>query len=260
MYYIFQHTNMPTNKKRSQLISARLNNRSFVQILYLCSWKHLMKAVMSNVFDYKKGYRDLYLPKAKPVAVDIPAMQFVAVEGKGNPNDKDGEYQQATGLLYGIQYTIKMSQIAGRAPEGYFNYVVPPLEGLWWMNNGSDNFTNKSRYCWISLIRLPEFVTPGVFDSACAEFSAKKKIDTCPARLLTLTEGLCVQCMHIGAYNDEPKTIALIEDFIRQNGFINDVGTTRRHHEIYLSDPRKTATDKLKTVLRIPVKKINTNG
>jgi len=211
---------------------------------------------MAGVMDYKKEYKDFYLPKAAPVAIDIPEMRFVAVEGRGNPNEEGGEYQAAVGVLYGIQYTIKMSKKGASVPKGYFDYVVPPLEGLWWLDGNKDFSTeNKSKYCWISLIQLPEFVDDKVFEWARAEVSKKKKINTEKARLLKFTEGLCVQAMHIGPFDDEPKTLALMDDFIGKNNLVKDVNEQRRHHEIYLSDPRKVAAEKMKTVLRVPVVK-----
>ena len=210
---------------------------------------------MANVKDYKKEYKDLYLPKTTPMMVDVPEIQFIAVEGKGNPNNENGEYQRAIEVLYRIQYTIKMSKKGNHIPEGYFDYVVPPLEGFWWLENNEDfTLENKSKYCWISVIRLPEFVDNKVFDWACEEVSKKKKINTANTKLLKIKEGLCVQCLHTGAYDDEPKTLKLMSDFTVENGLQNDINEARRHHEIYLSDPRKTETSKLKTVLRIPVK------
>jgi len=220
---------------------------------------------MTNVIDYKKEYKDLYLPKSKPMIIDVPEIQFVAVEGKGNPNDEKGEYQKAIEILYGIQYTIKMSKkgnnasalLSAGAPTGYFDYVVPPLEGFWWLDSHDDNFSteNKSRYNWTSVIRLPEFVDEKVFEWACNEVSKKKKIDVSKAKYLKIMEGLCVQCLHIGAYDDEPKTLKLMNDFIAENGLQSDISNTRRHHEIYLSNPQKTEVSKLKTVLRVPVRK-----
>jgi hypothetical protein len=211
---------------------------------------------MANVKDYKKEYKDLYLPKTTPAIVDVPEMQFVAVEGRGSPNDKNGEYQKAIEVLYSIQYTIKMSKMGNHIPKGYFDYVVPPLEGFWWLDN-NEAFTseNKSKYRWISLIRLPEFADEQVFEWACSEASKKKRIDTAKAKFLTITEGLCVQCLHIGSYDDEPKTLKLMNDFMTENDLQSDINETRRHHEIYLSNPLKTEISKLKTVLRIPVKK-----
>jgi hypothetical protein len=210
---------------------------------------------MDKVKDYKKEYKDLYLPKTTPTIVDVGEMQFVAVTGRGNPNEENGEYQKAIEVLYGVQYTIKMSKKGNHTPKGYFDYVVPPLEGFWWLDNAEDFATeNKSGYCWTSAIRLPEFVDESVFVWACEEVSKKKKIDTSKATFLKTTEGLSVQCLHIGVYDDEPKTLKLLNDFIEANGLQSDLTETRRHHEIYLSDPRKTEVSKLKTVLRIPVK------
>ena len=205
--------------------------------------------------DYKKEYKDLYSPKTKPMIIDVPEMNFVAVEGKGDPNDKDGEYPDAMKVLYGIQFTIKMSKMGDYTPDGYFDYVVPPLEGLWWLEDNAEiPAGDKSKFNWISLIRLPEFVDKNIFKWACEEVLKKKNIETRNAKFLKIKEGLCVQCMHMGSYDDEPKTIKSIEEFIEENNLINDINEKRRHHEIYLSDPRKTETPKLKTILRIPVK------
>ena len=209
---------------------------------------------MANAKDYKKEFKDLYLPKNKPMIIDVPEIQFVAIEGKGNPNEENGEYQKALAVLYGIQYTIKMSKMGPNQLEGYFDYVVPPLEGFWWLDKG-DTFSSKSKYNWLSVIRLPEFVTGDIFKWACSEVSLKKGIETSNAKYLKIKEGLCVQCMHIGSYDNEPETLKMMEDFIVENGLANDVNDKRRHHEIYLNDPRKTDKDKLKTVLRIPVKR-----
>ncbi len=212
---------------------------------------------MGNVKDYKKDYKDLYQSKTIPTVVEVGEIQFVAVEGSGNPNEENGEYQKAIEVLYGIQYTIKMSKKGIFIPKGYFDYVVPPLEGFWWLESGKENFSsgNKSKYCWLSVIRLPEFVDENVFTWACEEVSKKKKIDTTKAKFLKITEGLCVQCLHIGTYDDETKTLKMMNDFIETNNLQSDITEMRRHHEIYLSDPRKTDVSKLKTILRIPVKK-----
>lgn len=210
---------------------------------------------MADVVDFRKEYKDLYLPKIEPSLIKIPEMTFVAVEGKGDPNDKNGEYQTALGILYGIQYTIKMSKKGTNVPNGYYDYVVPPLEGLWWTLDKKIDLKNKSKFNWISMIRLPEYVNKDVFKWACEEASKKKKINTEKAYLFKLNEGLCVQCMHIGSFDDEPKTMKLIDNFIVNNNLINDVNEKRKHHEIYLSDFRKVEISKLKTVLRIPVKK-----
>ena len=204
--------------------------------------------------DYKKEYKDLYFPKIKPMIIDVPEMNFVAVEGKGDPNNTNGEYPRALELLYGISYTIKMSKMGNNTIEGYFDYVVPPLEGLWWADNNEQiPPKDKSKFNWISIIRLPEFVDKNVFKWACDELLKKKNIGTKNAKFLKIKEGICVQCMHIGSYDEEPKTLKLIEEFMGENNLKNDINDKRRHHEIYLSDPRKTETAKLKTVLRIPV-------
>jgi len=210
---------------------------------------------MEYVKDYKKEYKDLYVPKTVPVIVDIPEMMFVAVEGRGNPNDQSGAYQKAVELLYNIQYTIKMSKKGNYIPDGYFDYVVPPLESFWWLGNSGD-WSSKSEYNWLAAIRLPEFITDEVFEWARSEASKKKKIDVENAQYLIIKEGLCVQCMHAGSYDDEPKTLKLMDDFIAANRLEKDINETRRHHEIYLSNPNKTEISKLKTVLRIPVKNI----
>ena len=211
---------------------------------------------MAETFDFKKEYKDLYVPKSQPAIIEVPEMAFVAVEGKGNPNEEDGEYQKAVGLLYVIQYSIKMSKKGNSTPEGYFDYVVPPLEGLWWLEKSMENWSkDKSKYNWLSLIRLPEYVNKKVFEWACREVNSKKKLDTGKAQFKKIKEGLCVQCLHIGPYDDEPRTIKLIDEFIGKNGLVHDINEARRHHEIYLSDPRKTDANKMKTVLRIPVRK-----
>jgi len=209
---------------------------------------------MAETKDYKKEYKDLYLPKNQPSIINVPEMAFAAVEGKGDPNEKNGEYQNAVGLLYAVQYTIKMSKMGSNIPDGYFDYVVPPLEGFWWYE-GKTKPKNKSKNNWLSIIRLPEYVNKKVFEWACKEVKSKKNLDTGKAQFIKIKEGLCVQCMHIGSYDDEPKTLKMIDKFIEENGLTNDISGTRRHHEIYLSDPRKTDVSKLKTVLRIPVMK-----
>jgi hypothetical protein len=210
---------------------------------------------MTSVKDYKKDHKDLYLPKPTPMLIDVPEMQFVAIEGRGNPNDENGEYQRALEVLYGIQYTIKMSKKGNAIPDGYFDYVVPPLEGFWWFDNNEKIVPlDKSKFNWLSLIRLPEFVDKSIFKWACDEVTKKKKIETKNAKYIKIKEGLCVQCMHIGSFDDEPKTLKLIEEFIGENNLINDINDKRRHHEIYLNDFTKTDVNKLKTVLRIPVR------
>lgn len=211
--------------------------------------------------DYKKQDKDLYLPKAEPVLIDVHNMKFIWVAGKGNPNSEKGEYQEALQLLYALSFTIKMSKMGTRKIENYFDYVVPPLEGFWW-NDGEKNvdYEKKDKFMWILLIRQPEFVTKEVFEWACEEVKNKKGINVEKAEFGELKEGLCVQMMHIGPYDDEPKTLEKIEEYIAINYLKNDIGNVqngvvRRHHEIYLSDPRRTKPENLKTVIRIPVKK-----
>lgn len=207
-------------------------------------------------FDYKKEYKEFYMPKNKPQIVDVPQMNFIAVRGKGNPNDEDGEYKAAIGLLYGIAFTIKMSKKGSHKIDGYFDYVVPPLEGFWWQ--GEDNpevdFERKEDFRWISVIRLPDFVTEEDFRWAIEEAGRKKGQDFSKVEFMTICEGLCVQCMHIGPYDDEPATVALMNQFLRENGYVNDFSEKRRHHEIYLSDARRVAPEKRKTVIRHPIK------
>ena len=210
---------------------------------------------MAEIMDYKKEYKDLYFPRIEPSVIKIPKIIFVAIDGKGDPNEPNGEYVKALEVLYGIQYTIKMSKKGTSVPDGYFDYVVPPLEGLWWITDGKFDLKNKSGFNWVSMIRLPDYVDKDVFKWACGEVAKKKKISTEQAYLFKFNEGLCVQCMHIGPYSDEPKTLNLIDDFITGNNLIKDITDKRRHHEIYLSDPMKTEPEKIKTVLRIPVKK-----
>lgn len=220
---------------------------------------------MANIFDYKKEYKDLYLPKQKPVLIDVPAINFIMVDGAGDPNTCE-EYQEAMEMLYGLSFSIKMSKMKGKQPAGYFEYVVPPLEGLWWFKDDNYDGTrliDKSEFQWTAMIRQPEFVTEDVFAWAVTELKMKKpKLDLTKTRLESLAEGLCVQMMHIGSYDSEPVTIAQIEQFILDKGYSNAISETlpsgqiRRHHEIYLGDPRKTAPEKLKTVIRHPVKRI----
>ncbi len=207
-------------------------------------------------FDFKKEYKELYAPKTEPAKITVPPMIFLMADGEGDPNAVGGAYSNVVGLLYALSYAIKMSKLGKIMPEGYFEYVVPPLEGLWWMKHGAPgvDYNNKAGFCWTSMIRQPEFVTPEVFDRACAEVRRKKGFDPSGARLQILDEGLCVQCMHHGPFDHEPATVAKIEAFLGENGLENDIGETRRHHEIYLGDPRKTTPEKMRTVLRIPVR------
>ena len=209
---------------------------------------------MAMAFDFKKEYREFYMPPKKPTIITVPPMNYIAVRGQGDPNTEDGAYKQAIGLLYGISYTIKMSKKGSRKIEGYFDYVVPPLEGFWWQGGvqGID-YTHKENFNWISLIRLPDFVTKSDFDWAVAEATNKKKTDFSNVEFITYNEGLCVQCMHIGAYDDEPATVRLMHEYIEQRGYSLDISESRFHHEIYLSDVRKVSPEKLKTVIRHPI-------
>ncbi len=212
-------------------------------------------------FDFKKEYREFYMPDNKPGAVLVPPVNYIAVRGQGNPNDEDGEYKQAVGLLYGIAYTIKMNKKGSRRIEGYFDYVVPPLEGFWWQEGvqGID-YAHKEDFRWISVIRLPDFVTEDDFAWALKEAEAKKKTDFSKVEFWRYDEGLCVQCMHTGPYDDEPETVRLMEEFMEQEGYVLDITDQRMHHEIYLSDPRKTSPEKQKTVIRHPVRRRNSDG
>lgn len=208
-------------------------------------------------FDYKKEYKEFYLPPKKPVVIRIPEMNFVAVRGKGNPNEEGGAYKEAIGILYAIAFTIKMSYKGNHDIAGYFQYVVPPLEGLWWQDGikGVD-YTKKEELNWISMIRLPEFVTGDVFSWAKAEAEEKKQRDFSGAEFFTYDEGLCVQCMHVGPYDDEPRTIAAMEELTAAMGYETDLSDRRLHHEIYLSDPRRCAEKNLRTVIRQPIKSV----
>lgn len=207
-------------------------------------------------FDFKKEYKEFYLPKAKPAIVEVPRMNYVAVRGQGDPNVEDGEYKASIKLLYGISYTIKMSKKGDRRINGYFDFVVPPLEGFWWQDSAHGvDYAHKEKFKFISAIRLPDFVTKDDFDWAIAEAARKKKMDFSKAEFLTLEEGLCVQCMHVGPYDNEPATVALMHKYLEDQGFTLDITDDRRHHEIYLSDARKVAPEKLKTVIRHPIRK-----
>lgn len=206
-------------------------------------------------FDYKKEYKEFYLPKNKPGIITIPPMNFIAVRGTGDPNVEGGAYKQSIGLLYGIAFTIKMSKRGSRQIEGYFDYVVPPLEGLW-RQSGTESidYSRKEDFQWISMIRLPEFVTKKDFEWAVSETGAKKNTDYSKVKFFTYDEGLCVQCMHIGPYDDEPATIASMDAFAGEQGYVLDIDETRRHHEIYLSDARRCKPENLKTVIRHPIR------
>lgn len=206
-------------------------------------------------FDFKKEYKELYVPKTTPGIVTVPPVNYIAVEGQGDPNQADGEYQQAVSVLYAVSYTIKMSYKGAYQIPGFFEYVVPPLEGFWWQPGTSGvNYQDKSGFHWISVIRLPDFVRQEDFKWAVEEASRKKKVDCSRARLLTLDEGLCVQMLHIGPYDTEPESVARMDRYLVENGYENDLSDARRHHEIYLSDPRKTLPEKWKTVIRHPIR------
>ena len=235
-------------------------------------------------FDFKKEYKEFYMPKNKPEIVNVPAANYIAVRGKGNPNTLDGEYQQAISILYAVAYTLKMSYKTDYKIKGFFEYVVPPLEGFWWQDNvrGAD-YGNKDSFNWISVIRLPDFVTENDFDLSLIHISIrrqrqmcirdrndfdwavdtatkKKKIDCSKAEFLTIDEGLCVQMMHIGPFDNEPESVKIMDAFLEENGYVNDINEKRLHHEIYMSDARKIAPEKWKTVIRHPIKKINQNA
>ena len=207
-------------------------------------------------FDYKKEYKEFYMPAAKPQIIDVPKMNYIAVRGSGDPNKENSDYKQVIGLLYAVAYTIKMSKKTDHKIDGYFDYVVPPLEGFWWQEgiDGID-YSHKETFNWISMIRLPDFVSKKDFDWAIKEASTKKKLDLSRVEFLSIKEGLCVQCMHIGSYDDEPSTVEKMNQYIEENGYENDFSKSRLHHEIYLSDARKVAPEKLKTVIRHPIRR-----
>ena len=208
-------------------------------------------------FDYKKEYKEFYMPKNKPSIVEIPKMNYIAVRGSGNPNEENGDYKNTIGLLYGIAYTIKMSYKGTHKIDGFFEYVVPPLEGFWWQDDiDGVNYADKDSFHWISVIRLPDFVNEKDFEWAVETATKKKKIDCSSAEFMTIEEGVCVQIMHLGAFDDEPATVALMDAYLEQNGYVNDMNAERLHHEIYLSDARKVTPEKWKTVIRHPIKKL----
>lgn len=213
-------------------------------------------------FDYKKEYKEFYMPKKKPSIVEIPKMNYIAVRGKGNPNDENGEYKRSISLLYAIAFTIKMSYKGTHKIDGYFEYVVPPLEGFWWQEDTQGiDYNRKEDMHFISVIRLPDFVTKDDFKWAVDEATQKKKQDFSKVELLSYEEGICVQCMHIGSYDNEPETVEFMHRYMEENGYELDITDSRRHHEIYLSDPRRCDVNKLKTVIRHPIKsKENDNG
>lgn len=208
-------------------------------------------------FDFKKEYKEFYMPKNKPEIVTVPKANYIAIRGKGDPNEVCGAYQQAISVLYAVAYTLKMSYKTDHKIEGFFEYVVPPLEGFWWQD-GKDgiDYTDKASFNWISVIRLPEFITQKDFEWAVETATKKKKLDCSSAELMTIDEGLCIQIMHLGPFDDEPATIALMDEYLDKNGYVNDITNTRLHHEIYLSDARRVVPEKWKTVIRHPIKKI----
>ena len=211
---------------------------------------------MKMAFDFKKEYKEFYMPKGKPEIVTVPKANYIAVRGKGNPNDEGGAYQQAVGILYAVAYTLKMSYKTDYRIEGFFDYVVPPLEGFWWQDGvGGIDYSDKSTFNWISVIRLPDFVTQKDFDWATGEAEKKKHLDCSKAEFLTIDECLCVQIMHIGPFDDEPATVSMMNAYLLENGYENDFSGSRLHHEIYLSDARKVAPEKWKTVIRHPIKR-----
>ena len=206
-------------------------------------------------FDFKKEYKEFYMPKNKPEIVNVPAMNYIAVRGKGDPNEENGSYQKAISILYAVAYTLKMSYKTNYKIDGFFEYVVPPLEGFWWQNHTDRiDYTDKSLFNWISVIRLPDFITKKDFDWAVETAQKKKNIDCTSAEFLTLEEGLCVQIMHLGSFDDEPQSVSIMNEYIENNGYENDINEKRLHHEIYLSDARKVPTEKWKTVIRHPIR------
>ena len=206
-------------------------------------------------FDFKKEYREFYLPKNKPEIVTVPRASYIAVRGEGDPNEEGGAYQQAIGVLYAVAYTLKMSYKTDRRIEGFYDYVVPPLEGFWQQEGGIIDYSDKSKFRWISVLRSPDFITKEDFDWAVETAAKKKKLDCSKAEFLTVDEGLCVQMMHLGPFDDEPESVAQMDRFLAENGYENDLTDTRLHHEIYLSDARKAAPEKWRTVLRHPIKR-----
>ena len=217
--------------------------------------KHRISEVVM-AFDFKKEYKEFYMPKNKPEIVLVPKANYIAVRGTGDPNEDGGAYQQAIGVLYAVAYTLKMSYKTDHKISGFFEYVVPPLEGFWWQEHTDGvDYTDKSTFNWISVIRLPDFITKEDFEWAVEAATKKKKLDCSSAELMTIDEGLCVQIMHLGPFDEEPATVALMDAYLEQNGYINDLNKERLHHEIYLSDARKVPPEKWKTVIRHPIKK-----
>ncbi|WP_026460583.1 GyrI-like domain-containing protein [Schaalia suimastitidis] len=207
------------------------------------------------VLDLKKEHKELYAPQAQPTILTVAPARYIAVRGQGDPNESDGDYAHTIAALYAVAYTIKMSKKGDRHIEGYVDFVVPPLEGFWWQDGTEGvDYANKAAFQWIALIRMPDFVTPEVVAWAAQTASAKKKQDFSCVEHLVYDEGLCVQCLHVGPYDDEPMTVASMHDYIAQQGYVLDISHTRHHHEIYLGDPRKVAPEKLRTIIRHPVR------
>lgn len=208
-------------------------------------------------FDFKKEYKEFYMPKNSPGIVNVPKANYIAVRGTGDPNEEGGAYKQSIAVLYSVAYTLKMSYMTDYRIEGFFDYVVPPLEGFWWQDNveGFD-YNDKSAFNWISVIRLPDFITEKDFEWAVETATRKKKLDCSSAEFMTIEEGLCVQIMHVGPFDNEPATVAMMDEYLAENGYVNDFSETRLHHEIYMSDVRKVAPEKWKTVIRHPVRKL----
>ena len=208
------------------------------------------------MIDFKKEFKEYYNPKKKPEILQVSPANYIAVQGRGDPNEEGGAYQRAIGVLYAVAYTLKMSYKTDYKIKGFYEYVVPPLEGLWWQDNVSGiDYTDKSTFQWVSMIRLPDFVTKQDFDWAVKTATQKKKLDCSAAEFRRMEEGLCVQMMHVGPFDSEPESVQLMNSFLKENGYLNDFSDSRRHHEIYLSDPRKSAPEKMKTVIRHPIKK-----
>ena len=209
-------------------------------------------------FDFKKEYKEYYQPKKKPEIINIPSFNFIAVRGKGNPNEENGMYQQAISALYAVAYTLKMSYKTDYKIEGFYEYVVPPLEGFWWQEDEKNiDYLHKEKFRWISVIRLPDFISKNDFDWAVEKASTKKKIDCTKVEFFTFEEGLCVQMMHYGSFDEEEATVEIMNQYLQEKGYRNDFNNSRLHHEIYLSDARKVAPEKWKTVIRHPICKIS---
>ncbi|MEQ2625333.1 GyrI-like domain-containing protein [Faecalibacillus faecis] len=205
-------------------------------------------------FDFKKEYKEYYKPKNNPEIINIPQFNFIAVRGKGNPNEENGMYQQAISALYAVAYTLKMSYKTDYKIEGFYEYVVPPLEGFWWQEDEENiDYLHKEKFHWISVIRLPDFISKKDFDWAVEKASTKKKIDCSKVEFFTFEEGLCVQMMHYGSFDEEETTIEIMNQYLQEKGYRNDFNKSRLHHEIYLSDARKVRAEKWKTVIRHPI-------